>query len=135
MQVSQKSLCALRAVVELVKHYGSAAVKIAQIPRVQAKRSWESLLRYRVAWLPSRHQKACPRRGGTGAPPRKTYVRLLSLTDDCESQRCYLRAQGRRVFKGMCKKIHDAISSVYDEMTFGDLVQREKKPVQSFVTG
>ncbi len=35
MQVSQKSLYALRAVLELAKHYGTGPLKIAQIARTR----------------------------------------------------------------------------------------------------
>ena len=149
MQVSQKSLYALRAVLELAKHYGAGPVKIAQIARTQAipQRFLEVILGElrRGGFVRSR-------RGNEGgyelarSPEGLTVGEIMEfiqgpigpvacLTDNSEAQRCCLRAQPHCIFKGMWKRIHDAISSVYDGTTFDDLVQQDKKLLQSFVTG
>ncbi|KKL88375.1 hypothetical protein LCGC14_1925360 [marine sediment metagenome] len=145
MQVSQKSVYALRAVLELAKHYGAGPVKTAQIAGRQAipQRFLEVILSElkRGGFVRSR-------RGNEGgyelarSPEDLTVGEIMvfvqgpigpiaCLTDDSEARRCCLRAQPHCIFRGMWKKIHDAISSVYEGTTFDDLVQQEQKLLQS----
>ncbi len=149
MQVSQKSLYALRAVLELAKHYGAGPVKIAQIAERQAipQRFLEVILGElrRGGFVRSR-------RGNEGgyelarSPEDLTVGEIMifvhgpigptaCLVDEVEAQRCCLRAQPHCVFKAMWKKIHDAISSVYDGTTFGDLVLQEQELLGTGVAG
>ena len=149
MQVSQKSLYALRAVLELAKHYGTGPLKIAQIARTQGipQRFLEVILGElrRGGFVRSRRGNE----GGyelAGSPEELTVGQIMEfiqgpigpiacLMDDTEARRCCLRSQDHCIFKGMWRKIHDAISSVYNGTTFGDLVQQEKMLLQSFVRG
>ncbi len=149
MQVSQKSLYALRAVLELAKHYDSGPVKTAHVAQTQGipRPFLEVILR----------ELKCggfvrSRRGNEGGyelvcPPQELTVGeimefvqgpigpIACLTDESEARRCCLRTQGHCIFRGMWRKIHDATSSVYDGTTFGDLVQQEKMLFESLVTG
>ena len=137
MQVSQKSLYALRAVLELAKHYGTGMVKIAEIARAQAipQPFLEVILGElrRGGFVRSRrgsgggYELACFFLGPIGP--------TACLTDDSEARMCCLRAQRHCLFREMWKKIHDAISSIYNGTTFGDLVQQEKTLLESFVNG
>ncbi len=147
MQISQKSLYALRAVLELAKHYGAGPVKIAQVASTQAIP--QPFLEVILGEL-KRGGFVRSRRGNDGGyelarcPEDLTVGQIMEfvqgpigpiacLTDASEAQRCCFRAQPHCVFKGMWQKIHDAISSVYNGTTFGDLVQQEKRLLQSCV--
>ena len=149
MQVSQKSLYALRAVLELARHYGGGPMKVALIAGSQSipQRFLEVILNElrRGGFVRSR-------RGNEGgyelahSPESLTVGSIMQfiqgpigpiacLTDASEARRCCLRTQGHCIFRVMWKNIHDAISSVYDGTTFGDLVQQEQKLLESVVTG
>jgi len=149
MQVSQKSLYALRAVLELAKHYGSGPQKIAQIADRQGipQRFLEGILRELKGGGFVRS-----RRGNEGgyelarAPGVLTVGEIMGfiegpigptacLMDDSEARRCCLRTQRHCSFRWMWRKIHDAISSVYDGTTFGDLVRQDEKLLQSCAIG
>ena len=54
------------------------------------------------------------------------------LIDKFRINECSLR--GECIFMGMWKKIHDAILDVYNNTTFGDLLQQEKEQTPLCVT-
>lgn len=146
MQVSQKTLYALRAVLELARRHGDKPVKIAHIARSEAipQRFLEAILRELKGGGFVRS-----RRGSDGgyelsrSPEALTVGEIMEfvqgpigptacLTDEMEASRCCFRTHGHCIFRGMWRRIHDAISSIYDGTTFGDLVRQERMLVESF---
>ncbi len=147
MQVSQKTLYALRAVLELAKHYGAGPVKIPHIARSQAipQRFLEAILRELKQGGFVRSRRGSEGGYELGRSPEALAVGEIMefvggpigptacMTDESEAKRCCFRSQDHCIFRGMWKRIHDAISSIYDGTTFGDLVQQEKMLVESSV--
>jgi len=137
MQVSQKALYALRAVFELAKRYDQGPVKISDIAETQAipQRFLEVILSQlkQAGFLESRRGSdggyvlsRSPEEltvadvvgfiqgpvGPTACLIEKSSINKCSLYDTC-------------IFKSMWEKIRDAISEVYDNTTFSDLVKQE----------
>ncbi|MFC1675511.1 RrF2 family transcriptional regulator [Planctomycetota bacterium] len=137
MQVSQKALYALRAVFELAKRYDQGPVKISDIAEAQAipQRFLEVILSQlkQAGFLESRRGSdggyvlsRSPEEltvadvvgfiqgpvGPTACLIEKSSINKCSLYDTC-------------IFKKMWGKIRDAISKVYDNTTFSDLVKEE----------
>ena len=137
MQVSQKALYALRAVFELAKRHDQGPVKIADIAEAQAipQRFLEVILSQlkQAGFLESRRGSdggyvlsRSPEEltvadvvgfiqgpvGPTACLIEKSSINKCSLYDTC-------------IFKSMWGKIRDAISEVYDNTTFSDLVKQE----------
>jgi len=139
MQVSQKSLYALRAVFELAKRKDQGPIKIAEIAKAQAipRRFLEVILSQlkQAGFVESRR--------GSGAgyllvrlPEDLTVGEVIEfvegpvgpiacLVDKSEVSQCPLFLQC--IFRSMWEKIHDAISNVYNSTTFSDLVKQENE--------
>ena len=137
MFVSQKCQYALRATYELAKRYGRGPVAISQIAEVQAipAKFLELILGqlrqagfvesrrgaqggYLLAVVPGQLSAGAIIRfiDGPIAP-----VRCVSgeATHDCP-------LHGRCSFMGMWTRARDAMSSVYDQTTFADLIEQEQ---------
>ena len=146
MQVTQKSLYALRAVFELAKCSDQGPKKIADIASAQAipQRFLESILSQfkQVGFfescrgndggyilIPSPNELAVGQvmefiQGPVGPPGcliDKSRVNACSLRSGC-------------IFMGMWKKIHDAILDVYNDTTFYDLMKQGKEQTPPCVT-
>lgn len=149
MQVSQKSMYALRAVLELAKRYGQGPVAVAEIARIQSipRRFLEVILRElkQGGFVSSR-------RGSEGGyelshwPEELTVGEIMEfiqgpvgptacLQDRSQSNNCRFRTQSHCIFRGMWQRVHEAVSSIYNGTTFGDLVQQEKRQLESFAAG
>ncbi|MFC1675482.1 RrF2 family transcriptional regulator [Planctomycetota bacterium] len=139
MQVTQKSLYALRAVFELAKCSEQGPKKIADIAKAQAipQRFLETIL---SQLKQAGFVESC--RGNDGGyvlirPPEELTVGLVMefiqgpvgpcscLIEKSKVNECPLR--NNCIFMDMWKKIHDAILDVYNNTTFNDLVQKEKE--------
>ena len=138
MLVSQKSRYALRAVFELALRHGQGPVKVADIAAAQA-----IPLRFLEVILGQLKQAGFveSRRGNVGGyllarfPDRITVgevlefiqgpVNLLDCTDGYSKGKCPLL--GNCVFLPMWEKVQDAISGIYDNTTFENLVEQQKK--------
>ena len=140
MLVSQKSQYALRSIFELSKHYGKSPVKIANIAQVQAipPRFLEVILSQlkQLGIVDSR-------RGSEGgyflirSPKELTVGDVMrsiqgsydpvACIEGGSKDRCPL--YGDCVFLPMWKEVRNAISGIYDNTTFQDLInnEREKK--------
>jgi len=138
MQVTQKSLYALRAVFELAKCSGQGPKKIADIAEAQAipPRFLESIL---SQLKQAGFVESC--RGSDGGyilirPPKELTVGQVMefiqgpvgppgcLIDKSRVNECSLRKDC--IFMDMWKKIHNAILDVYNNTTFYDLMKQEK---------
>ncbi len=146
MQVTQKSLYALRAVFELAKCVGQGPKKIADIAEAQAipQRFLESILsQLKQAGFVESY------RGNDGgyilipSPNELTVGQVMEfmqgpvgptacLIDKSRVNECSLR--GGCIFMGMWKKIHDAILDVYNNTTFYDLMKQGKEQTPPWVT-
>ena len=146
MQVTQKSLYALRAVFELAKCVDQGPKKIADIARAQAipQRFLESIL---SQLKQAGFVESC--RGTDGgyilipSPEELTVGQVMEfiqgpvgppgcLIDKSRVNECSLRKDC--IFMDMWKKIHDAILDVYNNTTFGDLLQQGKEQIPPCVT-
>jgi len=144
MLISQKCQYALRGVFELAKRYGDKPVKIGDIAEVQAipPRFLEVILGElkQAGFVESR-------RGAEGGyrlirPPESLTVEevirfiegpigpVQCLKDDSDA-RCPLR--GSCVFMGMWRKVQEAMSEIYRNTTFQDLVDEEARSRAEFV--
>jgi len=142
--VPQKTQYALRAIFELARQYGRGPVKIAYIAKAQAipPRFLEVILSQlkQGGFVESQ-------RGSEGGyylirnPFHLTIGDLIRfmqgpitpvscITDD-PRDRCTLF--GDCVFLAMWEKVGKAISEVYDNTTFHNLVEEERQKVQGFV--
>jgi len=140
MQLSQRTLYAVRAVFELAKHKGQGPVKIAEVAKAQAipRRFLEVILSElkQGGFVESR-------RGSEGGyvlgrlPEELTVAEVIEflqgpvgpvacLSDGSAVAECPLRAYC--VFRGMWERVRDAVSNVYKNTTFSDLVKREDEP-------
>ncbi|KPK49916.1 MAG: hypothetical protein AMK72_03345 [Planctomycetes bacterium SM23_25] len=140
MQLSQRTLYAMRAVFELAKHKGQGPVKIAEVAKAQAipRRFLEVILSElkQGGFVESR-------RGSEGgyvlgrSPEELTVAEVIEflqgpvgpvacLSDESAVAECPLRAYC--VFRGMWEQVRDALSNVYKNTTFSDLVKREEEP-------
>jgi len=146
MLVSQKSQYALRAIFELAKEYGKGPTKIAHIAEAQAipVRFLEVILVHL-----KRGGFAVSQRGKEGGyflirpPEGLTVGELLRFVEgpidpvDCMTPtrkakaRCSL--EGACVFVDLWQNVRDAISSVYDNTTIKDLVEREDRRAKRHV--
>ncbi len=142
--IPQKSQYALRAVFELSRHYGKGPVKIADIARAQAipPRFLEVILSQlkQGGFVDSQ-------RGSDGGyflvrdPQILTVGELLrfiqgpispvACLDEDTSNRCYL--YGDCVFMAMWEKVKKAMSDVYDNTTFQDLLNQEEAKMAGYV--
>jgi len=139
MQVTQKSLYALRAVFELAKSIDQGPMKIAEIAKAQVipQRFLESIL---TQLKQAGFVESC--RGNDGgyvlipSPEDLTVGHIMKyiqgpigptacLIEKSRAKECSLR--NNCIFRDMWKKIHNAILDVYNNTTFGDLVQQEKQ--------
>ena len=146
MQVTQKSLYALRAVFELAKCVEQGPKKIADIAEAQAipPRFLESIL---SQLKQAGFVESC--RGNDGGyiliwPPKELTVGQVMefmqgpvgptacLIDKSRINECSLRKDC--IFMGMRKKIHDAILDVYNNTTFYDLMEEAKVQTPPCVT-
>lgn len=146
MQVSQKSLYALRAIFELAKRKGQGPIKIAEIAKAQAipRRFLEVILSQlkQAGFVESR-------RGSEAgyllvrSPEDLTVGEVIEfvegpvgpiacLADKSEVNQCPLFPQC--IFRSMWEKIRDAISNVYDSTTFSDLVKQENEQAPPCIT-
>ena len=136
--VSQKCQYALRAIFELAKRYGEGPVKIAEIAQAQA-----IPLRFLEVILSQLRQAGFveSRRGNDGgyflsrSPEALTVADVMRFvegplapvgcvgeggTDDCP-------LVGGCVFLPMWRKAEEAVAHVYDNTSFQDLVEEERK--------
>ena len=146
MQVTQKSLYALRAVFDLAKCRGQGPKKIADIASAQAipQRFLESIL---SQLKQAGFVESC--RGNDGGyvliplPKELTVGQVMEfmqgpvgptacLIDKSRVNECSLRSDC--IFMGMWKKIHDAILDVYNNTTFYDLMKQAKVQTPPCVT-
>ncbi len=136
--VSQKCQYAIRAVFELARRHGEGPVKISDIAEAQAipLRFLEVILSQlrRVGLVQSK-------RGAEGGylmarrPERVTVGEIVKFMEgpqvpvacmtDKDAGGCIL--YGNCVFIGMWKRVAKAVSEVYDETSFQDLVDDETK--------
>ncbi|MFC1675476.1 RrF2 family transcriptional regulator [Planctomycetota bacterium] len=145
MQVSQKSFYALRAIFELAKNKDQGPVKIADIAKAQAipQRFLEVILSQlkQAGFVTSR-------RGNDGGymmvrePAELTVGEVMDfiqgpiglvpcMNDGSMAENCLLRENC--VFRGMWEKLNAAISNVFNDVTFSDLVRQEKQQVHPCV--
>jgi Rrf2 family protein len=146
MQVTQKSLYALRAVFELAKCVGQGPRKIAEIAEAQAipQRFLETIL---SQLKQAGFVESC--RGNDGGymlihPPEQLTVGQVMefmqgpvgppgcLIDKSRVNECSLRKGC--IFMDMWKRIHDAILDVYNNTTFSDLMKNSKEQNPPCVT-
>jgi len=136
--LSQKCQYSIRAVFELAKHYGRGPVKISEIAEAQAipSRFLEVILNQlrQAGFVQSR-------RGAAGGymlakhPDRIAVGEIVQFVEgptvpvacmtDKVSEKCSLR--GSCVFIGMWERAAKAVSDVYDQTSFQDLVEEEMK--------
>lgn len=146
MQVSQKSLYALRAVFELAKHKDQGPTKIADIAEAQAipRRFLEVILGQlkQAGFVESR-------RGSEAgyllvrSPEDLTVGEVIEfiegpvgpiacLVEKSDISQCPLFPQC--IFRDMWEKIRDAISNVYNSTTFSDLIKQENEQTTPCIT-
>lgn len=146
MQVSQKSLYALRAVFELAKRKDQCPTKIADIAEAQAipRRFLEVILGQlkQAGFVESR-------RGSEAgyllvrSPEDLTVGEVIEfiegpvgpiacLVEKSAISQCPLFPQC--IFRGMWEKIRDAISNVYNSTTFSDLIKQENEQSPPCIT-
>jgi len=145
MLVSQKSQYALRAVFELAKLYDKGTVKIAQIAQAQSipPRFLEVILSQlkQGGFVESR-------RGNEGGymlipePAELTVGQVIEFIQgpvgpiDCMLENSKIPRcpqYGGCVFMDMWQQVRDAILSVYESITFADLVEQQKQMSQKYV--
>ena len=142
MNVSQKSQYALRAIFELSKNHGKGPVKIADIARAQAipQRFLEVILNQL-----KQGRIVESRRGNEGgyilvqSPEEITVGDVMLLLQGsfdlvtCNAggsdDRCPL--YGSCVFLPMWKEVKAAISNVYDNTTFQNLLDNERQNIEN----
>ena len=146
MQVTQKSLYALRAIFELAKCSNQGPMKIADIAKAQAipRRFLETILNQLKQ---AGFVESC--RGNDGgyvlipSPEEITVGQVMEfiqgpvgppgcLIDKYRGNECSLRKDC--IFMEMWKKIHDAILEVYNNTTFDDLMKQGKAQIPPCVT-
>lgn len=138
MYIPQKCQYALRAIFELAKHNGQGPVKIAEIAGVQA-----IPVRFLEVILSQLKQAGfvTSQRGNKGgyilvrSPAELTVGEVMQFMQgpvgpvDCvvggSKDKCPL--YGDCAFLPMWEKVREAISEVYDNTTFQDLVNQEKQ--------
>lgn len=144
MLISRKCQYALRAVFELSRHHGQGPVKIAEVANAQAipPRFLEVIL--------SQLKQAgfvASQRGNEGgyimarSPEKLTVGEVIRFIEgplgpvgcmaDDSTQDCPL--YGGCVFLPMWEKVGKAISDVYDNMTFQDLVEQDRQGAGTYV--
>jgi len=144
MHISQKCQYALRAIFELAKRSGQGWVKIAEIAEAQAipSRFLEVILSQlkQAGFVSSQRGK----HGGyiLLCPPGKLTVgevmrfiqgpmEPVHCVTDSSRDKCPL--YGECAFLPMWKKVRDAMSEVYDNTTFQDLVDQEEQKTRKHV--
>jgi Rrf2 family cysteine metabolism transcriptional repressor len=138
--VSQKSRYALRAILELALRYGRGPVKVSEIAEAQA-----IPIRFLEIILNQLKQGGFveSRRGNVGGyilsrhPSKLTVgdvmsfmqgaVNMANCVDGNNEDKC--RLFGMCVFLPMWEKVKVAISQVYDNTTFQDLVNQQRQKV------
>jgi len=145
MLVSQKCQYALRAVFELAKRSGEGPVKIAEIAKAQAipPRFLEVILSQlkQGAFVASQRGSEggyflvrAPHQLSVGEVIRFVQGPLgpvLCVAETTEENSCPL--YGDCAFLPMWEKVKKAVSDVYDNTTFRDLVDQEKQKVGEYV--
>jgi len=138
MQLPQKSLYALRAVFELAKCKDKGPIRIADIANAQAIP--KAFLEVILAQLKQGSFVESHRGSGGGyvlarSPDELTVAEIMEfmhgpvgpipcLNAKSQARKCSLYSSC--IFKGMWERVHDAISEVYNNTTFADLVRREQ---------
>ena len=137
MSVSQKCQYALRATLELAARRGNGPVPASEIARAQAipLRFLELILAElkKAGFVESR-------RGAKGgymlrqAPSALTVGEVMRFVDGSNApvkcidlggeMNCALR--GRCAFQGMWARARDAVSDIYDNTTFADLIDKQR---------
>lgn len=146
MNVPQRTRYALRAIFELAKRFGRGPVKIAAIAEVQA-----IPVRFLEVILSQLKQSGIvdSRRGNDGgyflvrSPDALTVgevmrfvqgpIRAVGCFSDDASDRCPL--YGDCVFLPMWQKAEQAVSDIYDNTTFQELVDSERQNQEQRVPG
>jgi Rrf2 family cysteine metabolism transcriptional repressor len=140
MELSQRTQYAVRAVFELAKRRGQGPVRIAEVAKAQAipRRFLEVILGElkQAGFVESR-------RGSQGgyvlgrSPDQLTVAEVIEflqgplgpvacLSDESAAAECPLRTCC--VFRGMWEQVREAVSNVYKNTTFSDLVKRADEP-------
>lgn len=144
MLVSQKCQYALRAIFELAKCNGRGPKRIADIAKDQAipVRFLEIILNQlkQGGFVESRRGSE----GGyffTRSPEELTVGEIIRFVQgpigpiecvaDASKEKCPLYSGC--VFLPMWKKVQQAISDVYDNITFGDLVNKEREKSENYI--
>ncbi len=143
MLISQKCQYALRAIYMLAKHYGQGAVKLPDIAREQAipPRFLEAIL----AQL-KQGEFIDSRRGNDGGyillhrPSTLTVGQIIRFVQgpigpvECINEqpppKCPL--YGSCAFYSLWEEAHNALSNIYDNTTFEDLLAREGQQKEKF---
>ncbi len=138
MHISQKCQYALRAIFELAKRGGQGPVKIAEIAESQAipSRFLEVILSQLKQGKFVSSQRGS--RGGyslTRPSDELTVGEIMQFIQgpvgpvDCLTDRSKdkCRLYGDCAFLSMWERVQEAISNVYDNTTFADLVEQEKQ--------
>lgn len=138
MQVSQKTRYALRAMFELAKHYQQGPLRISDIAKAQA-----IPVRFLEGILNQLRQTGLLRstRGSRGgyelvqAPQETTVGEMIRIlegpvaptecVDEAADVQCPLH--GDCVFMPMWQRAADALAEVYDNTTFEDLLEEERR--------
>jgi len=140
--VSQKCQYSIRAVFELARRYGSGPVKISEIAEAQAipSRFLEVILNQlrQAGFVQSK-------RGAAGGyqlarhPNRIAVGEIVQFVEgpmvpvacmtDKSTEKCSL--QGNCVFLGMWERAAKAVSEIYDQTSFLDLVEEETRMQKS----
>ncbi len=144
MFLSQKSQYALRAVFELARHNGTGPVKIADIAKAQAipVRFLEVILSQlkQAGFLASRRGSGggyylvrAPRNLAVGEVLRfvEGPIGPVECVANGSKEKCPL--YGGCVFFPMWEKVGEATREVYDNTTFQDLLDQEKRKNGSYV--
>ena len=144
MSVSQKCQYGLRAIFELAKHRGKGPKSVSQIAEVQAipPRFLELILGQlrQGGFVESR-------RGVHGGyllaadPARLNVGQIICFIDGPVAPvRCVAGAkesdcplQGNCAFMGMWRRARDAVSEVYDQTSFQDLIDGEAATAEEYV--
>ena len=140
MSLSQKCQYSLRATLELAKHFGEGPIKIADIAKAQAipSRFLENILSSLkqggfVVSIRGRH-------GGYAInkePADISAGEIIRFCDGpiapvaCLNQSSSCTLYGDCAFMPMWQKAKDALSEIYDNTSFADLVEEDAKNVVS----